>query len=378
MTYGRCWKSKSDARARRDSLGSRCAFTLVELLVVIGIIAVLVSVLLPALGKAKQRALTISCQSNLRQIYIAARSYAAENKDSLPFGMIFNKQVTTGNTAGRPADAGSSGYITWFGSLDRYMTKGAVDAVPLNGNSLYYDGSTKRIFSPAFRCPSVEANFNQKVHYYNHGVAMPHMPMELNKSLPVASRVRAPARFSQLYPDNALFWDTPLWIDAGADAPSLFWVGGGSGQTVAGYTLACPEIDDAQLSTPQHPERRYRGSASDRFAQSTNPMKRPDGPISWPTDEYLAGLGYGPLPANADTSGSFGIWNFAFGGPRWRHNANQYTNVSFADGSVRSLHLSKRIIDVAGVPYYDNEFRRYMLMMKWPNDKKDSGNYATN
>ena len=345
----------------------RCnAFTLVELLVVIGIIAVLVGILLPALNKAKTRAQTVACQSNLRQIYTAARMYATENRDSLPFGMIFNRT----NPNGRPSDAGATGYITWFGSLDRFMTKGAVDAVPLNGNSQYYDGSTKRRFSPVFRCPTVDANFNQKVHYYNHGVAMPHMPLELNPGIPVATRVRGPLKFSQLYPENALFWDTPLWIDAGADAPSLFWLG--APQTVSGFTLACGEIDDEQLSQPNIPERRYRGPGSDRLSTSLKQLVNPAGPVSWPTDQFLAGLGFGALPANADTSGDFGIWNFAFGGPRWRHNGNTACNVVFADGSVRSLSLTKRIFTESGVPYHDNEFRRRMLMTKWPNDQKDS------
>jgi prepilin-type N-terminal cleavage/methylation domain-containing protein/prepilin-type processing-associated H-X9-DG protein len=78
----------------------RNAFTLIELLVAIAIIALLISILAPALQRAKERARTIICRSNLRQYGVAAGMYLDDNEARFPDPYVW--LYTGAGTGGTP------------------------------------------------------------------------------------------------------------------------------------------------------------------------------------------------------------------------------------------------------------------------------------
>ncbi len=119
----------------------RRAFTLVELLVVIGIIAVLIAILLPVLGKVKEQGNRIKCASNLRQLGTSTMMYLDDNKQFYPWPAV----------GVAPED-----WIYWHAGRDRNQ-----------GRLVKYQG---RVFNEnLYRCPS-DQNWAKRPYPYSYTI----------------------------------------------------------------------------------------------------------------------------------------------------------------------------------------------------------------
>ena len=138
-------------------------FTLVELLVVIGIIAALVAILLPVLNKARLAAQGVSCLSNLRQLGYGVTMYVGENRGYLP---CTNVAVPDATVTGKVLN----GYrlVSWPEAIARYIGYPDAQQVYGPGTDPYMNPvAAAGIIKGVLACPAVE----QKRAYFNGGAA---------------------------------------------------------------------------------------------------------------------------------------------------------------------------------------------------------------
>ena len=161
----------SNSHTTRVRRGARAGFSLIELLVVISIVALLLTLLIPSLARAKERARIVVCKSNLRQIGIAMNLYFGDNNYWFPFekkNELF--YLTDAHYGGHPGRAWPNDPTNWWGyvlpqyrdtpagrPLNLYLYPGLPNWDVPPGHPLYE--AVRNV--PVFQCPSDVGGFWQ-------------------------------------------------------------------------------------------------------------------------------------------------------------------------------------------------------------------------
>ena len=289
-------------------------FTLVELLVVIGIIALLISILLPTLNQARASAKTIACASNLRQVGIGFAFYANKYEGLLPWGWL-----------GRPDD-GSTDRIEemiWWAPISVELDVPEELAFGATTNARF---SSSKALSEAFLCPEAHAGLGPTAgseakvpaHYTGNERLMPFLDLvsgnqtgTISGNPPTQMKITAAREAT----GTAAAWDGPqvmTWKSASAwprSASMDGWRFGYHGwwgllldNPVGGWSVENYDLP-LNISSVNAAELRSK-EGQERY--------------------------------NVDMAGNGEFWTT---GMRFRHGSNTRTNLLFLDGHVETRQL---------------------------------------
>lgn len=216
----------------RISRRTRWAFTLVELLVVIGIIALFISILLPALQSAREAANGVKCAANMRSIGQGIAIYVAQNKGTLPVTYVY-EGMNLGTT--QTPTAATSGNLNWSGLLYRRATGGGN-----TGSLLGVSGAE------AFQCPSLNNGGLPPTNTTLENLA----PLQRNEfdTAPGGGRlvdIQAPRLAYTL--NEALCGRNKFVVGFQGAIRTYQWIKAGSVKNSAGTILAAEFVDDWRI-----------------------------------------------------------------------------------------------------------------------------------
>jgi prepilin-type processing-associated H-X9-DG protein len=293
------------------------AFTLLELAVVVGVVALATALVIRTTIKVRDRVGGVTCQNNLRQLLAVCQSYNLDNNGSMPYGFFW---IGSGPpTWGQPP--GNNGFISWASELNRYF---ATPGPPP--------------YAPAFNCPEavqqVGPHLLSYVMNFIVGVA-PVYEMQMATTAP-PGQTKPPNLHLMLREGTALFWDTgikPTW------------------QNNEGYTIGA-DIDGQRFwNGAQTPQYRYF-SPHDPFGAFPPGILGHNVPVRL----NVGSIEYRNIDPPAD--GTFPYQ----GNLRFRHENQTQCNVAFSDGSVRQFTA---VLGADNRVTSHDALRRY-FMIHWP------------
>jgi prepilin-type N-terminal cleavage/methylation domain-containing protein/prepilin-type processing-associated H-X9-DG protein len=315
LTFSAASRTSSRAISRKPTR-SALGFTLVELLVVIGIIAVLIGILLPALSRAREQANQVKCMANLRTIGEAIVMYAGDYKGSLPIGSVFKGEAID------PIGTIYPGESTDWTVLLGYELNRRAGANYTDPTAQAFNAQTRAFFS----CPSAppsEVGNHIFTDYSAHPRLMPDLgtfDFYYSATHPKASQNLKPYKLAHVTrsAEIAVVFDGAVTNEQGPG----FWTAHAEadGMDKGGVYAQTFMTDAYSLST----NKGYNASAT---SVATN------GPLNAGTPIQVArgnGVFNGTNDWNADTLTNVG-------NIRFRHGSNKQMNALMMDGHVTSF-----------------------------------------